>query len=455
MSEDKPKLLIVEDDLGLQKQLKWCFDSYEVLQAGSRSEAIALMRRHEPKVVLQDLGLPPDPEGVSEGMATLQELLSLEPRAKVIVVTGRADRESAVRAVGLGAWDFYSKPVDTDVLKLIVQRAFHIAGLEAENLRLRTAALASPLEGIIATDESMQKICRIVEKVAPSNVSVLLLGESGTGKELVARAIHARSDRSGKRFVAINCAAIPEQLLESELFGFEKGAFTGAVRQTAGKVEGAEGGTLFLDEIGDMPVSLQAKLLRFLQGRVIERVGGRTEIPVDVRVVCATNQDLAALITAQRFRQDLYYRISEVTLQLPPLRERSGDAVVLAQAILRRLATQQPKAPRGFTEQALVAIRRHEWPGNVRELENKVKAASIMASGPLIDAEDLGLGDNTGQFVFLNLKAVRTQAERQAVLQALSQVSGNVSQAAELLGVTRPTLYDLMDKYGCRDSARE
>jgi two-component system NtrC family response regulator len=455
VSEDKPKLLIVEDDLGLQKQLKWCFDSYEVLQAGSRSEAIALMRRHEPKVVLQDLGLPPDPEGVSEGMATLQELLSLEPRAKIIVVTGRADRESAVRAVGLGAWDFYSKPVDTDVLKLIVQRAFHIAGLEAENLRLRTAALASPLEGIIATDESMQKVCRIVEKVAPSNVSVLLLGESGTGKELVARAIHARSDRSAKRFVAINCAAIPEQLLESELFGFEKGAFTGAVRQTAGKVEGAEGGTLFLDEIGDMPLSLQAKLLRFLQGRVIERVGGRQEIPVDVRVVCATNQDLAALITTQRFRQDLYYRISEVTLQLPPLRQRSGDAVVLAQAILRRLATQQPKAPRGFTEQALVAIRRHEWPGNVRELENKVKAASIMAGGPLIDAEDLGLGDNTGQFAFLNLKAVRTQAERQAVLQALSQVSGNVSQAAELLGVTRPTLYDLMEKYGCRDSARE
>jgi two-component system, NtrC family, response regulator len=455
VSEDKPKLLIVEDDLGLQKQLKWCFDSYEVLQAGSRSEAIALMRRHEPPVVLQDLGLPPDPEGVSEGMATVQELLSLQPRAKIIVVTGRADRESAVRAVGLGAWDFYSKPVDTDVLKLIVQRAFHIAGLEAENLRLRTAALASPLEGIIATDESMQKVCRIVEKVAPSNVSVLLLGESGTGKELVARAIHARSDRSAKRFVAINCAAIPEQLLESELFGFEKGAFTGAVKQTAGKVEGAEGGTLFLDEIGDMPLSLQAKLLRFLQSRVIERVGGRQEIPVDVRVVCATNQDLASLITQQKFRQDLYYRISEVSLQLPPLRQRSGDAVVLAQAILRRLATQQPKAPRGFTEQALVAIRRHDWPGNVRELENKVKAASIMASGPLIDAEDLGLGDNTGQFAFLNLKAVRTQAERQAVLQALSQVSGNVSQAAELLGVTRPTLYDLMEKYGCRDSARE
>ncbi|HEV8443428.1 MAG TPA: PEP-CTERM-box response regulator transcription factor [Steroidobacteraceae bacterium] len=455
MSEDKPKLLIVEDDPGLQKQLKWCFDSCEVLQAASRSEAIALMRRFEPPVVLQDLGLPPDPEGVSEGMATLQELLQLEPRAKIIVVTGRADRESAIKAVGLGACDFYSKPVDTDVLKLIVQRAFHIAGLEAENLRLREAALASPLEGIIATDESMQKVCRIIEKVAPSDVSVLLLGESGTGKELVARAIHTRSDRKNKRFVAINCAAIPEQLLESELFGYEKGAFTGATRQTAGKVEGAEGGTLFLDEIGDMPLALQAKLLRFLQNRVIERVGGRQEISVDVRVVCATNQDLAALIAGQRFRQDLYYRISEVTVNLPALRQRPGDAVVLAQAFLRRLVAQHPKVPRGFTEEALVAIRRHEWPGNVRELENKVKAASIMSSGPLIGAEDLGLGDNTGQFAYLNLKAVRTQAERQAVIQALSLAAGNVSQAAELLGVTRPTLYDLMEKCGCRDSARE
>src|SRR5262245_40927159 len=413
------------------------------------------MRRFEPRVVLQDLGLPPDPEGVSEGMATLQELLQLEPRAKIIVVTGHADRESAVKAVGFGAWDFYSKPVDTDVLKLIVQRAFHIAGLEAENLRLRQASLASPLEGIIATDESMQKVCRIVEKVAPSNVSVLLLGESGTGKELVARAIHARSERKARRFVAINCAAIPEQLLESELFGFEKGAFTGAVRQTLGKVENAEGGTLFLDEIGDMPLALQAKLLRFLQNRVIERVGGRQEIPVDVRVVCATNQDLAALITSQRFRQDLYYRISEVTVNLPPLRTRPGDVVVLAQAFLRRYAANQARAPRGFSEESLVALQRHAWPGNVRELENKVKAACIMAGGPNITPEDLGLGGNTGQFAFLNLKAVRTQAERQAMVQALALSSGNVSQAADLLGVTRPTLYDLMEKYDYRDAARE
>jgi two-component system, NtrC family, response regulator len=450
-----PRLLIVEDDQGLQKQLKWCFDSYEVLQATSRADAVALMRRFEPPVVLQDLGLPPDPNGVAEGMATLQELLQLAPKAKIIVVTGHADRDSAVRAVAAGAWDFYSKPIDTDVLKLIVQRAFRIADLEAENLRLRTAQTASPLEGIVATEEPMQKVCRIIEKVAPSNVSALVLGESGTGKELVARAIHARSERRDKRFVAINCAAIPEQLLESELFGYERGAFTGAVKQTAGKVEGAEGGTLFLDEIGDMPLALQAKLLRFLQDRVIERVGGRQEIPVDVRVVCATNQDLSALIETQKFRRDLYYRISEVTINLPALRQRPGDAIVLAHVFLRRFSASQPRGPRGFSEEALVAIQRHTWPGNVRELENKVKAACIMASGVQITPEDLGLGDNTGQFAFLNLKAVRAQAERQAVLQALAMSAGNVSQAADLLGVTRPTLYDLMDKYDCRDSARE
>ena len=455
MRDEQPKLLIVEDDLGLQKQLKWCFDSYEVLQATSRAEALALMRRFEPPVVLQDLGLPPDPAGTSEGMATLKELLQLEPKAKIIVVTGHADRESALRAVGAGAWDFYSKPLDTEVLKLIVQRAFRIAELEAENTRLRQVQATSPLEGIIATEEPMQKVCRMIEKVAPSDVSVLLLGESGTGKELVARAIHARSERRDKRFVAINCAAIPEQLLESELFGHERGAFTGAVKQTVGKVEGAEGGTLFLDEIGDMPLSLQAKLLRFLQDRVIERVGGRQEIHVDVRVVCATNQDLSALIEAQKFRSDLYYRISEVTLNLPPLRLRPGDAIVLAQVFLRRFAATQHRAPRSYSEEALVAIQRHGWPGNVRELENKGKAACIMASGVEITAEDLGLGGNTGQFAFLNLKAVRSQAERQAILQALAMASGNVSQTAELLGITRPTLYDLMDKYDCRDSARE
>jgi two-component system, NtrC family, response regulator len=452
VSDLKPRLLIVEDDPGLQKQLKWCFDGYEVLLAGDRAEALAQLRRSEPPVVLQDLGLPPDAEGVTEGIATLQEILRLAPRTKVIVVTGNADRDNAVRSVGLGACDFYSKPVDTDVLKLIVDRAFHIAALEAENERLRAVQATTPLEGIIATDVSMQKICRMVEKVAPTNASVLVLGESGTGKELIARAIHSRSERRGKRFVAINCAAIPEQLLESELFGYERGAFTGAAKQTIGKVETAEGGTLFLDEIGDMPLALQAKLLRFLQDRVIERVGGRQEIAVDVRVVCATNQDLQALIATQKFRQDLFFRISEVTLHLPPLRERPGDAVVLAQALLQRAGAAQPRAPRSFSEEALVAIQRHDWPGNVRELENKVRSAVIMASGPQITAEDLGLGNNTGQFTLLNLKAVRGAAERQAVQQALAVVGGNVSAAAELLGVTRPTLYDLMQKFELRDS---
>jgi len=452
VSDNLSRLLIVEDDPGLQKQLKWCFDGYEVLPAANRAEALAQLRRFEPAVVLQDLGLPPDPEGVSEGMSTLQEILRIAPRTKVIVVTGNADRDNAVRSVGYGAWDFLSKPVDTEVLKLIVQRAFHIAHLEAENARLREVQSTMPLDGIVATDQAMQKVCRMVEKVAPTNASVLVLGESGTGKELIARAIHSRSDRRSGRFVAINCAAIPEQLLESELFGYEKGAFTGAVKQTIGKVETAEGGTLFLDEIGDMPLALQAKLLRFLQDRVIERVGGRQEIPIDVRVVCATNQDLQAMISSQRFRQDLFFRISEVTVMLPPLRERPGDAVVLAQLQLQRASATQPRAPKIFSQDALVAIQRHEWPGNVRELENKVRSAVIMAAGPQITAEDLGLSENTGRFMMLNLKAVRTVAEKQAIQQALAVVDGNVSAAAELLGISRPTLYDLMEKFELRDT---
>jgi two-component system NtrC family response regulator len=310
MSEEKRKLLIVEDDQGLQRQLKWCFDEYEVLMAATRADALALVRRFEPAVVLQDLGLPPDAEGVTEGMKTLREILTLVPQTKVIVVTGNADRDNAVRAVSLGAYDFYQKPVDTDVLKLIVGRAFHIHALEEQNRQLREAQLTSPMEGLIATDDAMLRVCRMIEKVSPTDASVLILGESGTGKELVARAVHAQSGRKGARFVAINCAAIPEQLLESELFGYEKGAFTGAVKTTLGKIETASGGTLFLDEIGDMPLALQAKLLRFLQDRVIERVGGRQEIPVNVRVVCATNQDLQQYISEQKFREDLYFRIS-------------------------------------------------------------------------------------------------------------------------------------------------
>jgi two-component system NtrC family response regulator len=450
MIDAKRKLLIVEDDAGLQTQLKWTFDDFEVLQAGNRQEALAHLRRSEPAVVLQDLGLPPDADGVSEGMATLKEILSLAPRTKVIVVTGNADKDSAVKAVGFGASDFYQKPLDTDVLRLIVDRAFHIHSLEEQNRALRDTQASSPLKGIIATDAGMLRVCRMVEKVAPASVSVLVLGESGTGKELIARAVHDLSERRKARFVAINCAAIPEQLLESELFGHEKGAFTGAIKTTPGKIEVADGGTLFLDEIGDMPLPLQAKLLRFLQARVIERVGGREEIPVDVRIVCATHRDLQALIAEQRFREDLFYRLSEVSVTLPPLRDRPGDAVVLAHAFLSRFGAEQGHPRRGYTPQAIAAIQAWAWPGNVRELENKVKSAVIMAEGPLVTAEDLGLADTQADALLFNLREVRTRAERQAILQALTLSDGKISRAADLLGVSRPTLYDLMDRYGIR-----
>jgi len=443
-------LLIVEDDPGLQKQLKWCFDDYEVIAADSRPAAIAALRRHEPAVVLQDLGLPPDPEGVSEGFATLAETLRMAPRTKVIVVTGKPDPENGVRAVAQGAYDFCTKPVDTNVLRLIVSRAQHIHELEEQNELLRESTARAPMGGLIASDEPMQQVCRMIERVAPADVSVLILGESGTGKELLARAVHDLSSRRDGKFQAINCAAIPEQLLESELFGHEKGAFTGAVKTTPGKVELASGGTLFLDEIGDMPLSLQAKLLRFLQDRLIERVGGRQSIPVDVRVVCATNQNLEEAIAQQRFRQDLYYRVGEVTVKVPPLRARPGGAVVLAHAFLRKFGAQQGRSRRGFSDDAVQSIAAYDWPGNVRELENKVKTALIMAEGPLITAADLGLAPHQGTEYVFNLKEVRARAEKLAVHQAMIVADGNVSRAAELLGITRPTLYDLLDKFGMR-----
>ena len=450
MNDAKPKLLIVEDDVGLQRQLKWCFDDHEVLIAGNRTEALAQLRRFEPPVVLQDLGLPPDAAGVTEGMATLKEILSIAPQTKVIVVTGNNDRDNAVRAVALGAYDFYQKPVVTDVLRLIVSRAFNMHALEEQNRLLRESQAGTPFEGFIATDEAMLKVCRMIEKVAPTDVSVLLLGESGTGKELLARAVHTQSERRSGKFVAINCAAIPEQLLESELFGHEKGAFTGAVKLTLGKVELADGGTLFLDEIGDMPLALQAKLLRFLQSRVIERVGGRQEIAVNVRVVCATNKDLPSLIETQAFRQDLYFRIGEVVVNVPPLRDRPGGATVLAHALIRKFGGTHGRPKRGFTEEAIAALEAYDWPGNVRELENKVKTAMIMAEGSLLTAEDLNLKEAVDGGLLFNLKEVRTRAERQAIQQALSITNGNISKTAEILGVSRPTLYDLMDKYGIR-----
>jgi len=450
MASTSRKLLIVEDDPGLQSQLRWCFDGYEVLLAEDRNSALAELRRSEPPVVTLDLGLPPDPANVSEGLAALEQILELSPETKVIVVTGNDDRENAIRAVGMGAYDFYQKPVDADVLRLIVDRAYKVHELEQENRKLMSQGNNSILEGIIATGPEMIEVCRMVEKVAPSEVSVLVLGESGTGKELLARALHELNPRRKGKFVAINCAAIPDNLLESELFGYEKGAFTGAAKQTRGKFEYADGGTLFLDEIGDLPMPLQAKLLRFLQERVLERVGGREEIPVDVRIVCATHRDVSALIKDEIFREDLYYRIGEVTIKVPPLRERSGDATVLAHSFLQRYADQYRKSLRGFTEGALAAIDAFAWPGNARELENRVKRATVMAEGKLITAADLDLEEANAQALPLNLKQVREEAEKSAISKALGVADGNVSQAADLLGVTRPTLYSLTTKYGLK-----
>ncbi|MEO8464088.1 MAG: PEP-CTERM-box response regulator transcription factor [Gammaproteobacteria bacterium] len=455
MPDTTRKLLIVEDDPGIQSQLRWCFEDYHVIAATDRQSAINEVRRHEPPVVLQDLGLPPDDEGVGEGFATLREILQLAPFTKVIVVTGHGDQSNALQAVGLGAYDFYQKPVDVDTLQLIVRRAYQIHTLEAENRRLGDAlGGSSPLDGVIVACDAMLKVCRMIEKVAPTNVTTLLQGESGTGKEVLARAIHQLSLRADKPFVAINCAAIPETLLESELFGFEKGAFTGAVKQTPGKIEVANRGTLFLDEIGDMPLSLQAKLLRFLQARTIERIGGRTEVPVDVRVVCATNKNLKQAMSTSTFRDDLYYRIAEITIEIPPLRAREGGRLLLAQFLLNKFAKQQGSAIKGFTNDAHDAIEAYAWPGNVREMENKLKAAVIMAEGKLVTAADLGLSV-TPNPPSLNLRVVRQNAETQAIRQGLLRTSGNISRAAELLGITRPTLYDLMAKYDIRADAVE
>ena len=445
-AEDKPRLLIVEDDSGLQRQLKWCFDQYEVLLASTRSEALVLLRRFAPPVVLQDLGLPPTPEDVTEGMNTLREILSLAPQTKVIVVTGNGDRDNAVRAVSLGAYDFYQKPVDTEVLRLIVSRAFHMHTLEEQNRQLRETQFPSPLEGLIATDNAMSRVLRMVEKVAPSPVSALIVGETGTGKQLVARALHARSERSDNKFVQVNCSALPAAVLEKELFESDSGTTEKPPRS---KLELAQGGTLFIDEISDLSSAAQSRLLDFLQTRAITKANGE-RVPVDVRIVSATSKDLKALVADGKFNQDLYYSISEALIEVPPLRDRPGGATVLAHALLRKYNGLHGQPRRGFTDAALSAIESYPWPGNVRELENKVKTALIVAQGSLITPENLGLEPTGSNHLLFNLKEVRARAERQAIQQALTIVNGNISRSAELLGVSRPTLYDLMEKYGIK-----
>ncbi len=446
----KKYLLIIEDDPGLQKQLRWSFDEYEVLVAGDRESALTQVRRHEPAVVTMDLGLPPDPDGASEGLATLQQILALAPDTKVIVLTGNQEHANAVKAIGMGAYDFHQKPFDPEILGLVVKRAFYLYALQQENRRMQQTQADSPMSGIISRDPAMLKVCRGVEKVAPSSATVMLLGDSGTGKELLAKALHQLSPRHEKRFMAINCAAIPENLLESELFGYEKGAFTGAIKQTLGKIELANGGTFFLDEVGDLPMPLQAKLLRFLQERVIERIGGREEISVDVRIVCATHQNLKELTKAGRFREDLYYRLSEIVVTIPPLRERLGDAALLAHHFKNKFSAKEGRSSLNFSQEALALIEGYPWPGNVREMENCIKRAVIMADGPQITPEDLGLSVPAGTEERINLRQVRDEAEYKAMVKALARVDGNVAKAAELLGISRPTLYDLMSRHGIK-----
>ena len=450
MTESLPKLLIIEDDAGLQAQLRWAFPEFDIIQAADRAEAIAALRHDEPAVVTLDLGLPPDPDGTSEGFAVLNEIMALKPDTKVIIASGHGARESALQAIAAGAYDFYQKPVDIDALGLIVRRALQLHQIEAENRKLaqRIAEGNWVLGRLITAAPEMLKVARTIERVANTNVSVMLLGGSGTGKELLARGLHDASDRAGGAFVAINCAAIPETLLESELFGHEKGAFTGAIKTTEGKIEQAHGGTLFLDEVGDIPLPLQVKLLRFLQERVIERVGSRKSIAVDTRIVCATHQNLESMIGEGRFREDLFYRLAEMVVRIPSLAERPGDAVLLAKAFLGRFAREMNPAIKGFAPDALSAIDAWAWPGNVRELENRVKRAVIMADGKLISADDLDLVSGGAEDApALNIKSAREAADRKAIRHALARSEGNISSTAKLLGISRPTLYDLLKQY--------
>jgi len=441
------KLLILENDRALRRELEGMFSDLEVTSGETSEQALVQVRRMEPEVVLFDLGAARQPTVASHSLELLRQILQLAPDTKIIAMTEHDARELAVAAVGLGAVDFYYKPLDAGVLSIVVRRAFRIRELEEENRRLRERTGAMALEGIIGVSDAMRSVCRAVEKVAPSSATVLILGDSGTGKELIARSLHRLSGRSHKPFVPINCAAIPDTLLESELFGYEKGAFTGAAKRTPGKLEAADGGTVFLDEIGEMPASLQAKLLRVLQERTVDRIGGRTPIPLELRFVCATNRKLETLIGTGGFRDDLYYRISEVTINMPALRDRQGDSLLIAQVLLQQMAERFGKPTRGLAPDAIRAIQAYPWPGNVRELENRIKGAVIMADGAVVTASDLGLKDPGEDPEYLNLRVARQRAEVQAARQALAVARGNLSRAAELLGVTRPTLYDLLERH--------
>ena len=452
MSQRSP-LLIIEDDPALLTQMSWAFEQYAPVAASDRDEALSQIRRHRPAVVTMDLGLPPHPDEPTVGFQLLQDILAAAPDTKVIVLTGQNDHANALKAIGLGAYDFYSKPFQPELLTLMIERAYRLHELQAENRKLQARRGSGPLGELLTRDPQMMKVCATIEKVAGTNATVMLLGESGTGKELLARGVHLLSSRKEGRFIAINCAAIPENLLESELFGYEKGAFTGAAKQTPGKIELAHRGTLFLDEIGDLPAALQAKILRFLQDRTIERLGGRQEIAVDVRVVCATHQDLRGMIAQGRFREDLYYRLAEIVVDIPPLRERKGDAALLAHAFVRQYAEEQKRGNMTLLAEAIGALEAHRWPGNVRELQNCVKRAVIMADGNVLRAADFGLA-TVALEEMRTLRDVRDDAERDAVVRVLSRANGNLSRAAEMLGISRPTLYDLLNRFGLKEATR-
>ena len=447
MTVQKAKILILEDDEGLRTQYRWLLSHYDVHVAGDRAEANAIFAREMPIVAIADLGLPPDPDGATEGLQAVSDFQSISPTSKVIVVTGNDNREHAVKAVASGAYDFLKKPVDPELLKLTVERALRLFELEEENRRLSMMAGRSSVAGIVGASPQISRVLRDVEKLGKTDIAILILGESGTGKELLALALHQMSSRKAKPFVAINCAAIPDGLLEAELFGHERGAFTGAVRQAIGKIESANGGTLFLDEIGDMPLATQVKLLRFLEDQVIERVGGRQRIKINVRIVCATHQNLGELISAGSFREDLLYRINEVSISLPPLRDREGDVILLANYFLRRYAKEFGRPSLRFSPEAIEAMSAHPWRGNVRELENRVKRAAVMAEGVAVRAADLDLAA-PDKVASLNIQDARRFAERGVIDRAMAQANGNISKAAALLGVSRPTLYNLIEDHG-------
>jgi two-component system NtrC family response regulator len=445
---EKPKLLIVDDDEGIRSQLKWALaDAYDVFLAGDRVTAMEIMTAEKPSLVLLDLGLPPDPRGAGEGLKALGEIGELDRTAKIVIITGNNEKANALKAVEGGAFDFFVKPPDMEEVRIILKRALSLISLERENIALREKGLRMGFEDILGDSPPMQKIFSLVRKVAPSDASVLISGESGTGKELIAKAIHSVSNRQKGPFIAINCGAIPENLLESELFGHEKGSFTGADAQRKGKIEYAHEGTFFLDEIGELPLMLQVKLLRFLQEHQVERVGGRENIPVNVRIIAATNRDLSQDIQGERFREDLYYRIGVINLSIPPLRDRENDTILLAKSFLQKFSSQYGKIFKGFSSDAIAAMESHMWPGNVRELENKVKRAVIISEGKHITPGDLELEAPSEDAKLKFLKEIREETEEIHIRKALKKHDGNISRAAKELGISRPTFHDLMKKH--------